>query len=169
MFKRAIVLLILIGLAVLVYFNYPMIKNYLNKEKNGKKIDVMNKEKNENIESDSEGLIDEEDANLPIIDDEIKDEIEKSGDTPNITAEDCDNECVNFKNNPGNLRYCQDICGLVQSISDNCSEKQGMDKDYCFKTEAISKTDLTICDSISDSKIKSSCKSRVTEDLLEKQ
>ena len=104
------------------------------------------------------------------VSDVAKEESDESGDTSNITAEDCDNECANFKDSSGDLKYCQSICDLSPiKDSDNCESKQGTDRDYCYKNQAVSKTDINICNSISDSKIKSSCKNRVTEDFLESQ
>lgn len=176
MIKKVISFLFILALGLLAYFSYPIIKSrYLNSEnRTESKTDVSaeNRKDTKNFGTNSDSTInnDENEKEEPAESElQVKNRVDESGTVSNITAEDCDNECKDFKDNSSDLRYCQDICGLSQPVTDNCSEKQGLDRDYCFKNEAISKADLNICDSVFDSKIKSSCKSRITEDLLEKQ
>ena len=175
--KLSLILLPIIILMAFSYWGYPIVKNRyfksedVTKNETQKSNTLLNTEEgfdsSDNIYNNDSGIDSEEESTT---DDEIKDEFDESGNTSNITAEDCDNECANFKNNESNLKYCQDICD-ISPIKDNedCDSKTGTDKDYCFKNQAISKTDLKICNSISDTKIKDSCKNRVTEDLLEQQ
>lgn len=168
----------MILLGILTYFGYPIVKERYFKGDNATESEkqestTVSNPNNSDVEteagddaSDSEADNEEDSA----ISDEVEDDVDESGDSSNITAEDCDNECENFKDNASDLRYCQDICGLSGTQSgENCDDKSGSDKDYCLKNQAVSKTDINICDSISDSKIKSSCKNRVTEDILENQ
>lgn len=174
--SKIFLILILIAIGVLTYFGYPIIKERYFKSEKATEI-----EKQESPTSTGSSFFNETDKDESASDasdavedsavsDEIKNEADESGDASNITAEDCDNECENFKDSSSDLRYCQDICGLSGSQSgENCEEKSGSDKDYCLKNQAVSKKDLDICNSISDSKIKSSCKSRVTEEILEQQ
>ncbi len=170
----------MVALGLLAYFGYPLIKErYFESEEitenefpdpdlvapNEMEADLENHSDVDFSEDESEP----ENSFSPESE-EIRDATDESGDSSNVTAEDCDNECSNFKNNASDLRYCQDLCGLSSASSnDNCDSLQGSDKDYCFKNQAIAKTDLRICDSIADAKIKSACKNRVTEDLLEQQ
>jgi len=167
-------------LGVLIYFTFPIVKNryFEDKSENENKetsstantiTDNIGK-KSETANDDTANNNDADDAENLDSNGEAKDETDESGDIGNISAKDCDNECANFRDNPADLRYCQDICDLSPiKDSDNCESKQGSDKDYCFKNQAVLKTDLAVCDSIIDAKIKSSCKNRVTEDILEKQ
>jgi hypothetical protein len=174
---KIFLILFIIAIGVLVYFAYPIVKNrYFKNEssaKNEKQEPNANAITNNNTKSSDEmdnTIADTGDEEDSASSSEIKDEIDESGDTANITAEDCDNECLSFKDNAGNLKYCQNICGLsLTNESENCDSKAGSDRDYCFKNEAVAKTDLNICNSITDEKIKSSCKNRVMEDLLEQQ
>jgi len=172
----------LIATIILAYFGYPTIKERYFVDKDNISVENENSNKEESapiniadnsIAEDTEKTNDniaDEIENSPVPSEEVKEETDETGDVSNVTAEDCDNECENFKENTNDLKYCQNICDISTiKDSDNCEEKQGSDKDYCFKNQAVLKTDLSICNSISDTKIKSSCKSRVTEDLLEKQ
>lgn len=89
---------------------------------------------------------------------------------PNIANADCDNNCAQFKGNPDNLTYCQEVCGL-RPISPKDSEGQcenltGLNKDACWRDLAVSKKDISICDKISDSKLQKVCRNRVTEEIL---
>lgn len=166
----------LIILGILTYFGYPVVKERYFKGENATESEIPtsvnnNSQSDSSIETSENGSSGDSDSEEDsAINDEVRDETDESGDISNITAEDCDDECANFKDSPSDLRYCQDVCGLSGTqTSENCDEKNGLDKDYCFKEQAVSKSDLNICESISDSKVKSLCRSRVTEDLLEKQ
>jgi hypothetical protein len=169
---KIFLLLLLIALGILAYFGYPIIKNRYFKSANQSQSDqkdgastVVDKKEIENSNNDSKT---ESPADTQATEEEAKSETDESGDASNITAKDCDNECASFQENSNDLKYCQDICDISPiKDADNCDSKQGSDKDYCFKNQAIAKTDLKICNSIADAKIKTSCKSRVTEDLLE--
>ncbi|HRY82191.1 MAG TPA: hypothetical protein P5232_00580 [Candidatus Moranbacteria bacterium] len=164
MLNKIIIILFLIALGILSYFAYPIIKNrYLESKDQKSNVTIINN-------SDSNNEIDKTEDEIVNKPDETKNEIDESGETSNISAKDCDNNCENFKDSISNLKYCQDICNLIPAEDgENCENKAGTDKDYCLKNQAIAKTDLKICALISDSKIKSSCKNRVTEDLLEQQ
>lgn len=171
---KIFLLIFAVVLGIVAYFTYPIIKErYLgNKDattQESEKADTTSTTTSENAKNYTEDEEEnEEDENDPLLNDEVKDETDESGDTQNVTAEDCDNECADFKDNESDLKYCQNICGLVSTESNNdCENKVGSDKDYCYKNQAVAKTDLNICNSISDEKIKTSCKNRITEDLLE--
>jgi hypothetical protein len=168
-FKIIFSLIFIAALGVLAYFAYPIFKiryfenNSTEKTEEQKTNKATATDDIKNKESDAA----QEDSDL---NEEAKTGTDETGVSANITAEDCDNECGNFKDSANDLKYCQDICGLSPTKdSENCESKSGSDKDYCFKNQAVAKTEIGICDSISDPKIKSSCKNRVTEDMLENQ
>lgn len=171
--KKIIIVLFLIVFGIIAYFGYPIVKNRYFNNAGSTKDDIENTKNTDSAKTiTNDELIDDNDdeSTDSESDSEVKDEVDESGDNVNITASDCDNDCLNFKDNESDLKYCKNICGLSANESnDNCESKVGSDRDYCFKDQAIAKTDLKICDSISDLKIKSSCKNRITEDLLEQQ
>ena len=89
-----------------------------------------------------------------------------------ITKKDCADNCANFKKDKKNLQYCQQRCGLspkTTTTSSGCDSLKDLEKDYCWKDLAISKTDLTICEKISDDGIKKTCQNRIAEDILDAQ
>jgi hypothetical protein len=176
--KLFLIFIFLIVLGLLAYFAYPVVKSryFNNEDKEEESVNVTDNDQeqdqeagetatdvsgNENLnndgnESDAAGSV------IPI------DEINESGDVSNITAEDCDSECRNFEKDEKNLKYCQEVCGLSDNQNaDNCDQKQGIDKDSCLKNQAVINKDFKICDNIQDANIKSSCKNRVTEELIE--
>lgn len=178
-FKIIFSLVFIAALGVLAYFAYPVLKeryfedtnsvqNDKSKTEDEDLYDYKVGENNLDIENNSGISAENDSQENGTAEEETKEETDETGVSANITAEDCDNECASFKDNASDLKYCQNICDLSPiKDSDNCESKSGTDKDYCFRNQAIAKTDPTICDSISDSKIKSSCKNRVTEDMLE--
>lgn len=86
----------------------------------------------------------------------------------NVTPPDCMRECEPYKYDEKELKYCQNVCGISEGASANdCDKLKDLEKDYCFKNQAIEKKDASICDNISDTAIKRSCKNRIQEDILE--
>ena len=87
-----------------------------------------------------------------------------------ITDKDCDNECEFYKNDEKN--YCLEVCGLKsvpEESNDECDNMNGLEKDYCLKSQAIEKTDFSICRRIEDKSIRETCQNRVTEDIIDNQ
>ncbi|MFA5985761.1 MAG: hypothetical protein WC819_00250 [Parcubacteria group bacterium] len=87
-----------------------------------------------------------------------------------VTPLDCERECEPYQYDEKELKYCQNVCGLSDdtiSDSSDCNSLKDLTKDYCLKDQAISKKDISICDSISDTNVKKTCKSRIQEDILE--
>lgn len=85
-----------------------------------------------------------------------------------VTPTDCARECEPYKYDDKELKYCQNVCGISESTSANdCDKLKDLEKDYCYKNQAIEKKDASICENISDSAIKKSCKNRIQEDVLE--
>lgn len=87
-----------------------------------------------------------------------------------VSAKDCDNDCSRFKDNGDNYKYCQEVCGDIPASQKNseedCANLSGLEKDYCWRDLAVSKKDPTICVKISDKKLQTVCRNRVTEELL---
>lgn len=87
-----------------------------------------------------------------------------------VTSKDCDKNCDKWKDSPDDLKYCQEVCGIIPAAQkeskDECSSLEGLEKDYCLRDAAVSKTDIGICEEIKDSRVKKVCKNRVVEDLL---
>ena len=169
---KIFLLIFVLALGVLAYFAYPIVKNrYFNNAEPENNIILNSTNTNSKTNFDATKSNDTvNESEISASEEEVKDTVDETGVSANITASDCDNECADFKDNANNLKYCQDICDISPiKDSENCEAKQGSDKDYCFKNQAISKTDSNICNSITDSKIKSACKNRVAEDLLEQQ
>jgi uncharacterized protein YxeA len=87
-----------------------------------------------------------------------------------VTPLDCERECEPYQYDEKELAYCRNVCGLSDdTTSDNsdCDSLKDLAKDYCLKNQAIGKKDLSICDSISDTNVKKTCKNRIQEDILE--
>jgi hypothetical protein len=89
---------------------------------------------------------------------------------PNVQSTDCDNNCAQYKDNPDNLKYCQEVCGdrpvAPKDSEAQCDSLTGLAKDSCWRDLAVSKKDFSICDKISDAKLQKVCRNRVTEEVL---
>lgn len=87
-----------------------------------------------------------------------------------VTNKDCDSDCKRFKDNSENYKYCQEVCGDIpiagKNSEEDCVNLTGLDKDYCLRDLAVSKKDNSFCSKISDSKLKTTCRNRVAEELL---
>jgi hypothetical protein len=166
MLKKLPLIFLLLGTAVLCYFAYPIVKSrYLRQNTESSQKNIQNNETSDDLDSDSE---------TEDISDEKLAEIEKSdnadGSLLNITKEDCDNECKDYEE-AGDLKYCQETCGLNKAQStqkSDCESLDGLNKDYCFKNQAIDQNSSKICDKINDKTIKKTCRNRIAEDLLDK-
>jgi len=85
-----------------------------------------------------------------------------------VDAEDCEDNCEQFEDEE-DKKYCQEYCGLLEKStpSDNdCEKLEDLEKDYCYKNQALSKKDFNLCKKIIDKKLLESCKTRLTEDLI---
>lgn len=104
------------------------------------------------IEEDEENVPEEEDTFVQVL------------------PQDCSNECKNYQD-PEDITYCKQICGLteIKKEVNGCEALNDLEKDYCFKDMAISKTDSKICDKIEDAGIKKTCKNRIMEDIVDQQ
>lgn len=111
------------------------------------------------------------DADIPEVDidtnmrDGVSDDV-----VANVTNDHCAHECEAFASDFSYLEYCRQVCGLEepQDVSeDDCADLDGIRRDYCLKDAAITATDLSLCDDIADTNIRTTCTARVTEDLVE--
>jgi hypothetical protein len=88
-----------------------------------------------------------------------------------VTSKDCDKNCDRWKDNADDLKYCQEVCGIIPAThkesKEECSNLDGLERDYCLRDVAVSKKDTGICEEIKDSKVKKVCKSRVVEEILD--
>lgn len=88
-----------------------------------------------------------------------------------VSKTDCGNSCKDFTE-PADLKYCQQICGIMQ-VKKDVKEKKGCDalndleKDYCLKDLAINTKNINICTEIADTDVQKVCKNRIAQDLLE--
>ncbi|KKQ53529.1 MAG: hypothetical protein US70_C0002G0017 [Parcubacteria group bacterium GW2011_GWD2_38_11] len=124
-------------------------------------INLEEENETEGISEDSEDEgINEEDLN-----DEI---IVEDNSFLEILSSDCKNGCKDFDKDE-DIQYCKQYCGLVSTpkIANGCDKFKDLERDYCFKEEAIQKRDGKICNEIQDDGIKKSCFNRITEDILD--
>jgi hypothetical protein len=161
--KSKIILLIVFTVAALAiaYFAYGVVKKrYLGG--GGNNLEIKN-DGTQNQTADQSG--DNQENTTP----DINNTAPGDG-RPNIQNADCDNNCANFKDNPDNLKYCQEACGdrpvTKKDSETQCENLAGLEKDSCWRDLAVSKLDSDLCDKISDAKLKKVCKSRVAEELL---
>lgn len=85
---------------------------------------------------------------------------------------DCSNECALFPDRSDEQAYCRSVCGLSPIVSEE-SETPPSPIDSSLeamirqKDEAVRLRDLSACQKIADSNLRTACVVRVTEDLLE--
>lgn len=127
--------------------------------------EAINLEDEEGETQDDSEDFDDEDINEEDLDDE---EIIEDNSFLEILSSDCKNGCKDFEE-AEDIQYCKQYCGLVSTpkTSDGCDKFEDLERDYCFKEEAIEKRDGKICNEIQDDGIKKSCFNRITEDILD--
>ena len=189
--NKKIIISVAVGiLGILAYFTYVVIDNrYLEEDKeyatqdtqSGTSIESSQKTAIEDgvpITPGNPAMPENEDVALPpseeIIEDSISDSIKKNtGATnnikANITKTHCDDACKAFASDLVLFAYCEQVCGIspIKDVSD-CGGKKDLEKDYCQKDLAITKTDASLCESIKDDNIRQTCKNRIAEDAVEK-
>ena len=169
--KKLIIISILIGaFGALSYFAYSVVSNrYFSEppkiEEASHPItfyDINKVPENQEIPVDENPTVPGEENSAPPKDG-------KKNIQANITRQNCDEGCKSFSEDQSLRTYCEKVCGLspVENVSE-CDSKTGLEKDYCQKDLAISKTDSALCESIADDNIRKTCKNRIAEDLLEK-
>jgi hypothetical protein len=171
--KKITLLVVFLVFLLMIFFVYPAIKKrYFTKpafstKENRLGTNSLDAQKDEQNKNNSSGEEKNNDGNFENSDLKIS-----------VNSADCDNECEKFKKDE-ELKYCENVCGIsdLYDYSDdsgeeefsNCDKKQGVQKDYCLKDQAISEKDFKICDQVKDENIKKTCKNRITEDFLEEQ
>lgn len=156
----AIYLLIVGGV---IYFAYSVVKDRYfeapedatTQEESGEsKKSLFNNSSNEN-EEESDDIPDE--SSVP---DDVFIEID---------AEDCEDNCEQFED-ADDKKYCQEYCGFsadsTTTTPDDCDKLIDLEKDYCWKNKAIAEKNFSFCKKISDKKLSESCKTRLTEELI---
>ena len=105
--KKIIIVLFLIVFGIIAYFGYPIVKNRYFNNAGSTKDDIENTKNTDSAKTiTNDELIDDNDdeSTDSESDSEVKDEVDESGDNVNITASDCDNDCLNFKDNESDLK-----------------------------------------------------------------
>lgn len=89
-----------------------------------------------------------------------------TGKTP--TPEDCENECELYAQS-GDQGYCLAYCGIGQEgvRGKNCEELSGVQRDSCYKEQAVKERNPETCAKIGDSALRKNCKARVAEELFD--
>lgn len=78
----------------------------------------------------------------------------------------CEQNCDGFTKEK-EKRYCQEYCGFSEEkIRENCELRENLEKDYCYKTIAIEKKDVSLCKDIVDALIQETCENRIMEDIV---
>ncbi len=166
-----------IAAAIVAYFAYGVVKNrYFSSGENGGSAAPSGQEQSKEVstENNSGSQASQENQN-----DSSQDSSQDNADAQKaasegshlyVTSEDCDKNCDRFKDNADDLKYCQEVCGIIPAAQkeskDECTDLEGLEKDYCLRDVAVSKTDISICEEIKDARVKKVCKNRVVEDLL---
>lgn len=161
---KILIIFFLILSGGVIYLAYPVIKNRYfqttndtGDEKNSSDIiqntDYELEDSNNNTDADDENIIDD-----PSIDDDVFIEID---------TEDCEDGCEQFED-ADDKKYCQEYCGIQTApiASDDCEKLVDLEKDYCWKNKALAEKNFSLCKKITDKKILDSCKTRLTEELL---
>jgi len=180
---KILVSLFFIALGVLIFWIYPIVKlhysmqsliryNSINispKTTTDKNNSILNQETN-NHETSNPSDKNDDDEQTEKTKNEVRND-NNAGEFIDITSEDCDENCEQFENEE-DIKYCREVCGLEvtdeNSQNNKCDDLQNLEKDYCWKNEAVANQDFEICRKIKDKKIKETCENRITEDLLEK-
>jgi hypothetical protein len=171
--KIIVAIAIISGLAVGLYFLYPIIKErYFSSDEvvSEKTESVENQEGRSEIlnQNGSEGTLSPEITPSDAFnEDEGVASEDQPAALPEIDSDDCDNECEGFSDDE--LTYCQQVCGLIPAETgiENCDNLSEIQKDYCLKDLAISKRDFKYCIGIKDAGVKNTCENRVAEDIID--
>lgn len=155
----AVYLLIVGGV---IYFAYPIIKSrYFQSSKDTSTQEEFNENKKSLFNNSSNSAEEDESDDIPdesTVPDDVFIEVD---------AEDCEDSCEQFED-AEDKKYCQEYCG-IQSDSptpDDCEKLEDLEKDYCWKNQALTKKDFSLCKKIIDKKLQESCKTRLTEELI---
>jgi hypothetical protein len=146
------------------YFAYPIISNRYFQSSPGASEEENSSEK-ENKKSFFNNASEDNNADE---NDNIPDESTVPDDVfIEVDTEDCEDGCEQFED-ADDKKYCQEYCGLntPPTTADDCDKLADLEKDYCWKNQALTKKDFSLCKKIVDKKILESCKTRLTEEVL---
>jgi hypothetical protein len=164
--------------AIVIFFAYGTVKNrYFPSEEKKTESALPNAEQpsatTPDVNSSGDPAVEENQDNSEQSSDQANADAQKAaaeGSHLYVTSKDCDKNCDKWKDNADDLKYCQEVCGIIPATQkgskDECSSLEGLEKDYCLRDVAVSKTDIDICEEIKDARVKKVCKSRIVEDLL---
>jgi len=171
-FSKIIIALFILVAAGIIYLAFPVIKSRYFTEEPSSQQSERNQDTSsiEKTEETTEGSQAEETVDSEEIDENSAENEAVRNDTfVEITKADCENECKNFEEEE-DATYCKQVCGLVILEERNgCDNLEDLEKDYCLKDSAIEKTDAKICEQIDDKNIRTTCKNRIMEDIIDKQ
>ncbi|MFA6184113.1 MAG: hypothetical protein WC682_03345 [Parcubacteria group bacterium] len=159
---KILILIYLLIIGGVSYFAYPIIKNrYFQSTSNSEEISRKSSTANENNNLSLDDNTADDTENIPdesTVDDNV---------LLDISPEDCDSNCDQFEDSD-EKKYCLEYCGINDNsgTSTDCDSLIDLEKDYCYKKQAISKKDFILCKKIIDKKILESCKNQLTEEVL---
>ncbi len=166
---KIIIAIFIIFVGTVAYFAYPVFKNryFQPAEDNLEQEKSSLNKKNNQFSDESSG--NENVANSEDIDEDGKSTLDDNI-FIDIDNEDCEDGCEQFED-ADDKKYCQEYCGAgernsPENIVSNCEESKDLEKDYCWKDKAIADKNFSFCKKIIDKKIQESCKTRLTENLI---
>ncbi|EKE20144.1 MAG: hypothetical protein ACD_8C00050G0007 [uncultured bacterium] len=144
------------------------------KDRNSTSPSSQNSEDQSDSSTEESGDDQKTDASLDEVDSDSEDGAvsEPVGGLLDVSEKECNDQCKSFENDPEDLKYCREVCGLAlpNPIANGCDAiEDDLEKDYCLKDLAIKKNEMKICDQIADSNIKKTCRNRILEDIVDKQ
>ncbi|MGW8184733.1 MAG: hypothetical protein ACWGHO_01310 [Candidatus Moraniibacteriota bacterium] len=147
-----------------IYFAYPVIKSRYFQSSEDTSTQEESNENEKSLFNNSSNSEDEDES------DDIPDESTVPDDVfIEVDAEDCEDNCEQFED-AEDKKYCQEYCGLNNNEStastDDCEKLEDLEKDYCYKNQALAKKDFSLCKKIVDKKLLESCKTRLTEEII---
>lgn len=181
-------LLLIIIISVVFIFLGKSVKNrYFSSEEKFQENQIINQTENQppfeneddlSIEKDTPGeFLDENDKKEDLIEEkEMQEDLSEENQKPKesfleIIKDDCENSCKNFSDNKEDFIYCQEVCGIKESVNINseeeCEDKEGLEEDYCLRDLAISQKNYAICEKIEDFNISKMCQNRITEEIFD--
>jgi len=167
--KLILPIIFAVAAAAVLYFAYGVVKErYFTPKKNNAKTQSSETQNQTGNQVDNQNT-DQTGDNQVSTPSEVDNTPPASG-QPNVQNADCDNNCAQYKDNPDNLKYCQEVCGITpvkpKNSEEDCANLSGLDQNVCWRDLAVSKKDFAICDKISDAKLQKVCRNRVTEEVL---
>jgi len=170
--SKIIFIILVLTLLGVAWWSFPIIKNRYFSHSNVSNDNQQTEQSSDSAQSDTVSqdneqpqTVDSQSGAIP----QVTQDGTKNNSLLNITTAVCDSGCKPFLEDKKELQYCQEVCGLspVSTKTNNdCSNENGLDKDYCLKDLAVSRKDFNTCEQIQDDNIKKTCKNRITEDLL---